>query len=497
MRALIDTRRPGARIHRHVYGHFSEHLGRCIYGGYWVGADSPIPNVRGIRADIVEAMKAIRVPNIRWPGGCFADDYHWMDGVGPLAQRRPMVNVHWGGVLENNHFGTHEFMDLCDQIGCEAYICGNVGSGTVREMRDWVEYLTDDGQSPMAQMRRQNGRARAWNLRFFGIGNENWGCGGFMTAEQYAAEFRRYAAYVKNYAVMGKIDWWKAPPITRIAGGEDTTRPEWTETLMKSVPPMLLGGLSVHCYVKPGEETDGTSFSEKSWYQTARNTLATEERYRRHISIMDYYDPERKVLLAVDEWGIWVDNEPDTVGAFLYQQNTMRSALCAALMLHIFHKHADRIRLANLAQTINVLQAIILTDGPRMLKTPTYHVFDLFQRHQDADSIPLAWLDAPPAIEMGLPHVDVSASMAGDGTVTVTLVNLSAADSADVSLEFAGRQAVAASGRVMDGEVTAHNTFDQPDNVTTRALESVTVEERQVVVTLPPCGIASIEVTLA
>jgi alpha-N-arabinofuranosidase len=294
---------------------------------------------------------------------------------------------------------------------------------------------------------------------------------------------------------MGKIDWWKAPPITRIAGGENTTKPEWTETLMKSVPPMLMEGLSVHCYVNPGKESSGTDFSDRSWYQTAHNTLATEERYRQHISIMDYYDPERRILLAVDEWGIWVDNEPDSVPGFLYQQNTMRSALCAALMLHIFHKHADRIRLANLAQTINVLQAIILTDGERMLKTPTYHVFDLFQRHQDADSIPLTWLEAPPAIEMGLPHVDLSASLAADGTVTVTAVNLSATDSADLSLEFVGRQALAASGRVMDGEATAHNTFDKPDNVTTRALESVIVKEGVVAATLPPCGIASIEVT--
>lgn len=497
MKAIIDIRRKGPKIDRHIYGHFSEHLGRCIYGGYWVGEDSNIPNVRGIRTDIVEAMKAIRVPNIRWPGGCFADDYHWMDGIGPKQQRVPQVNVHWGGVLENNHFGTHEFMDLCGQVGCEPYICGNVGSGTVREMRDWVEYLTDDGQSPMAQLRRKNGREKAWGLRFFGIGNENWGCGGFMTAEQYAGEFRRYAAYVKNYAVMGKIDWWKAPPVMRIAGGENAERVEWTETLMKSVPHMLMGGLSVHCYVKPGDEMNGTQFSEKSWYVTAANTLAKEELFKRNISVMDYYDPDKKVMMAVDEWGIWVDNEPGTVPGFLYQQNTMRSALCAALMLHIFHKHADRIRLANLAQTINVLQAIMLTEGAKMVKTPTYHVFDLYQGHQDADFVPVTWSDAPETVAEGLPCVDVSASVGADGKVTVTLVNISTDACADVRLDFAGKLPVRAAGRVLEGKATAHNTFDNPDAVTVHTLPGVTVANGEVLATLPPCGIASVEVELA
>jgi alpha-N-arabinofuranosidase len=317
-----------------------------------------------------------------------------------------------------------------------------------------------------------------------------------MTAEQYAAEYRRYAAFVKNYSVMGKIDWWKAPPITRIAGGENATRPEWTETLMKTVPHMLLGGVSVHCYVKPGEQSSGTDFSDESWYQTARNTLAAEALFEKHINIMDYYDPDRNVILAVDEWGIWVDNEPDSIPAFLFQQNTMRSALCAALMLHIFHKHAERIRLANLAQTINVLQAIMLTDDEKMLKTPTYHVFDLFQRHQDARWLPLTWADEPSTIEPGLPRLDVSASIAGDAKVTTTMINLSASESAELSLEFVGRSVASVSGRVMDGDVTAHNTFEHPDSVSIREMPVLATANGEVAAKLPPCGIASIEVTL-
>ncbi len=496
MRAAIDTGKKGPRIDRHVYGHFSEHLGRCIYnGGYWVGEDSPIPNVRGIRADIVEAMKAIKVPNIRWPGGCFADDYHWMDGIGPKAERTPIVNVHWGGLLENNHFGTHEFMDLCEQIGCEPYICGNVGSGTVREMRDWVEYLTDDGQSPMAQLRRRNGRDKAWEISMFGVGNENWGCGGFMTASQYAQEFRRYATYVRNYKVMGKINWWQAPDILRIAGGANAENFEWTETLMQSVPAQLMRGLSVHCYVKPGEESNGVHFSDESWYQTAANTYAKEALFKRNIEIMDRYDPEKRVAMAVDEWGIWVDNEPETAPGFLYQQNTMRSALCAALMLHIFHKYADRIRIANLAQTINVLQAIILTEGGEMIKTPTYHVFDLFKGHQGANFVPVTWESRPEVIQKNLPLVDLSSSIKED-TLTVSLVNLSSEREAGVDLDLLMAKPVSASGRLLWGKPTDHNTFADSDHVHTANLEGVALKDGMLRVSLPPCAIASIEIKL-
>ncbi|HSK68223.1 MAG TPA: alpha-L-arabinofuranosidase C-terminal domain-containing protein [Candidatus Limnocylindria bacterium] len=492
MRAAVDVRKKGPRIDRHVYGHFSEHLGRCIYGGYWAGEDSPIPNVRGIRTDIVEAMRAIRVPNIRWPGGCFADEYHWMDGIGPKERRVPMVNVHWGGVVEDNHFGTHEFMDLCEQVGCEPYICGNVGSGTVREMRDWVEYLTDDRASPMAQLRRQNGRDKPWTIKMFGVGTENWGCGGFMSATQYAQEYRRYATYVRDYPNMGKANWWQMPGIMKIAGGENAENFAWTETLMRDIPLRLLGGLSLHCYVKPGAESAGVGFSDESWYQTAANTLAKEPLFRRNLDIMDRYDPEKRVAMAVDEWGIWVDNEPGTPPGFLYQQNTMRSALCAVLMLHMFHRHADRIRIANLAQTVNVLQAILLTEGEKMVKTPTYHVFDLLQGHQDADFVPAAWEGAPREARAGIPRADLSASMKGD-TLTVSLVNLSAEKEADVAIELLGARPLSARGRVMRGRPADHNTFAQPDRVAVVPLDAA-LRDGAVSVTLPPCAIASVEI---
>ena len=497
MKAIIKKQNAGSKINKHVYGHFSEHLGRCIYnGGYWVGEDSHIPNIRGIRKDIVDAMKAINVPNIRWPGGCFADDYHWMDGIGSKSERIPIINVHWGGQSENNHFGTHEFMDLCEQIGCEAFICGNVGSGTVREMRDWVEYLTCDGESPMAQLRRKNGRDKAWEITMFGIGNENWGCGGFLTAEQYAHEFRKYATYVRNYKDMGKYNWWQNPyQILRIAGGHNAERIDWAETLMSSIPLSLMGGLSVHCYVSPGEEMSGTEFSYDSWYQTAYNTYQKEVQFKLNLDIMDKYDPDKKAVMAVDEWGIWVNNEPGTETGFLYQQNTMRSALCAVLMLHMFHKYADRIQIANLAQTINVLQAIILTDDDKLIKTPTYHVFDLLKEHQDGTFINSEWIAKPDKINKDLPHVDISSSIK-DGILTVSLVNLSLDNEADVELELHDLIPESVTGRYISGTPTAHNTFENPCNVETKSLSNIKLDNNTIHVKLPKCCIASVTVSL-
>ena len=495
MRAIIKTNKKGQKINKHVYGHFSEHLGRCIYnGGYWVGEDSQIPNIRGIRTDIIDAMKAIKVPNIRWPGGCFADEYHWMDGIGPKSERTPIINVHWGGEAETNHFGTHEFMDLCELIGCEAFICGNVGSGTVREMRDWVEYLTCDGQSPMAKLRRKNGREKAWDITMFGVGNENWGCGGFMTAEQYAMEFRKYATYVRNYKEMGKHNWWQNPhQILKVAGGHNAEHYDWAETLMKNIPLQLLGGLSVHCYVKPGDEMNGTEFSDDSWYQTAVNTYYKEELFKKNIQIMDHYDPGKSVVMAVDEWGIWVDNEPGTKLGFLYQQNTMRSALCAVLMLHMFHKYADRIQIANLAQTINVLQSIILTEDEKMIKTPTYHVFDLLKEHQDGIYIAHTWDSEPSKIIKDLPHVDISVSVKGD-VITVSMINLSVESSAKLELELTDNKPVSTSGRLIRGLPTAHNTFNNPNNINTADLDEITVFNNIVSLSLPPCAIASVSI---
>ena len=352
----------------------------------YVGEDSPIPNVNGMRTDVVEALKEMKIPVLRWPGGCFADEYHWKDGVGPKENRKKIINTHWGGVVEDNSFGTHEFFELCRQLGCEAYVNGNVGSGTVQEMSEWVEYMTFDGVSPMVDWRKENGQENSWDVAFFGVGNENWGCGGNMTPEFYANEYRRYQTYVRDYKADKKI--------YKIACGPNVDDYEWTEGVMStcfrhSQPSQhgFMDGLSLHYYTHPeGWEIKGsaTDFDDKVWYKTLSKTLYMEELIRRHGAIMDKYDPKKEIGLIVDEWGTWFTVEPGTNPGFLYQQNTMRDALVAGINLNIFNKHSDRVRMANIAQIVNVLQSVILTEGEKMIKTPTYHVFNMYKYHQDA-----------------------------------------------------------------------------------------------------------------
>ena len=371
-RVIVNADQSIGTISRHIYGHFAEHLGHCIYDGFWVGEDSSIPNVRGIRTDIVEALKRIRIPNLRWPGGCFADEYHWEDGVGPRSERPTMINTHWGGVVESNAFGTHEFMDLCEQLETEPYVCGNVGSGTVREMSNWVEYLTSPSASTIANRRRENGRDEPWKVKYWGVGNENWGCGGQMRAEYYADLFRQYAVYCREYG---------ENKLFRIAGGAPGDNYEWTRVLMREAGAMM-DGLSLHYYVETrfqehSQKNYATEFDETGWFSFLEGALRMDTLITGHSAVMDQYDPQKRVALVVDEWGAWYEVEKGTNPGFLYQQNTMRDALIASITLDIFNAHSDRVRIANLAQTINVLQAPILTDGGTIILTPTYHVFDL------------------------------------------------------------------------------------------------------------------------
>ncbi len=444
-------------IDRNIYGHFSEHLGRCIYRGFWVGEDSPIPNVRGIRRDVVEALRRIRIPVLRWPGGCFADAYHWKDGVGPKADRPSMINTHWGGVTENNHFGTHEFLDLCAQLGCEPYICGNVGSGTVQEMAEWIEYITFDGRSPMADWRRANGRDLPWKLRFFGIGNENWGCGGSMRPEFYADVYKRFQTYVRNLS---------GNRIFKIACGSYGENYIWTEVLMREAGDRM-HGLSYHYYTVPGgwqNKNSATDFSEADWFETLILAGRIEEYIAKHAAVMDRFDPEKKVGMIVDEWGTWYEVEPGTNASFLFQQNTLRDALVAGLTLNIFNRHGDRVRMANLAQTVNVLQALILTEGEKMLLTPTYHVFDMYQVHQDAIALPAELECAAYRLgEQEIPGLSVSASRDGDGTIHISLCNLNPRREAPVEILLAGAAPKSVSGRLLTAEaMSAHNTFSDP-----------------------------------
>jgi len=477
-----------SKINREIYGHFSEHLGRCIYEGLYVGEHSPIPNVNGLRVDVVEAVRNIRIPVLRWPGGCFADEYHWEDGIGPKEKRKKMINTHWGGVIEDNSFGTHEFMELCRQLGCEPYINGNLGSGTVQEMQNWVEYITFEGISPMADLRRRNGREEAWHLKYFAIGNENWGCGGNMRAEFYADQYRRYATYVRNYG---------SNRIYKVACGPNSGDYNWTETLMK-IAGKYMDGLSLHHYTVPGDwehKGSATQFTERDFYITMKKSLYMDELVREHSRIMDQYDPERRVGLVVDEWGTWYDVEPGTNPGFLYQQNTMRDALVAAIHLNIFNQHSGRVVMANLAQTANVLQSVVLTEGPRMVLTPTYHVFDLYKEHQDAFLVESTLRTAVVGIDEAIvPHVHQSVSMDEKGRIHITLCNLSADSGVNLSVEVDDRRITRAEGRVLTGAIQDHNTFDEPDRVKPVAFKDFKFNGKGLDLVLPPTSVLALTV---
>ena len=460
-------------ISKNIYGHFAEHLGRCIYEGCWVGENSDIPHTRGIRDDVIAALKALRPPVLRWPGGCFADEYHWRDGVGPRETRPHMINTHWGGVTENNHFGTHEFFDLCEMIGAAPYVCGNVGSGSVREMREWVEYITFGGRSPMADLRRENGRDEPWTLPYFGVGNESWGCGGNMRAEYYADEYRRYATYIRK---LGETRVFK------IACGPNSADYHWTEVLMKEAG-RHMDGLSLHYYTVPGtwqNKGSATDFDEADWFQTLKSCLKMDELIRRHGAIMERYDPDKRVALIVDEWGTWFDVEQDTNPGFLFQQNTLRDALVAGISLNVFNAYADRVRMANIAQTINVLQAMILTDGPHLVRTPTYHVFEMFQVHQDATLLPVRLQTADYEHDgQTLPALSVSASKdQASGRVHLSLCNADPNRAVELACELRGATFTAVSGRVLTADVmNAHNTFDAPEAVQPRPFNGARLQD--------------------
>jgi alpha-L-arabinofuranosidase len=486
---VLKAGQPGPVINPNIYGQFAEHLGHCIYGGIWVGENSPIPNTRGIRNDVVAALRELHIPNVRWPGGCFADEYHWRDGIGPREQRPRMINTTWGGVVEDNSFGTHEFMDFCEQIDTRPYVCGNVGSGSVREMMEWVEYMTSGADSPLANLRRKNGRDQPWKVSLMAIGNESWGCGGNMRPEYYADEFRRYSTFVKNYP---------GNDIYRVAGGSSGDDMNWTSVLM-AMAGKQMNGLSLHYYTLPTRDWkkkgSATEFDEAAWFATLRDTLRMEELVTKHSAIMDKYDPEKRVGLVVDEWGDWYDVEPGTNPGFLFQQNTLRDAIVAGLNLHIFQKHADRVFGANIAQMVNVLQAMILTDGAKMTVTPTYWVFEMYKVHQGATSLPVE-LNTPDYVlgENKIPAVSAAASRDAAGKVHLSLVNADPNRPITVTCQWEGLVAKAVTGRVLTaGAMNARNTFDAPNAVQPVPFTGASLANNTLTVALPAKSVVVLE----
>ncbi|MBN1363881.1 MAG: alpha-N-arabinofuranosidase [Syntrophaceae bacterium] len=476
------------RIAPEIYGHFAEHLGRCIYDGFWVGKDSYIPNIRGIRNDVVEALKKIQVPVLRWPGGCFADEYHWRDGIGWPAKRLKTLNNNWGGV-ETNQFGTHEFMDLCEQLGCQPYVAGNLGSGTVEEIRSWIEYMTSDSDSSMASLRRRNGRDKPWKVPYFGIGNENWGCGGNMTAEYYADLYRNFQTYVRNYSGNKIIKVACGP------GGGDTS---WTDVVMKKAS-RYMDAIDLHYYV--WDSTDWSNkgsavkFGEKEWFSLMKNTLQIDNVIAKNLEIMDKYDPEKRVALFVCEWGTWWAHESGE--SALYQQNTLRDAVSAGIFLNIFNSHCDRVKMANIAQINNVLQAMILTRGKDMIVTPTYHVFEMFKVHQGATLLP-ADISCPSYKydKEEIPSLIASASKNDSGVVHISLCNLDPNNDVILDCKLEGLKLNKVTGRVLtDKNMNAHNTFEKPDSVKPTILKDITIKDNIINVMIPSKSVVVLAVS--
>ena len=488
----IRADRPGAKIDRNIYGQFAEHLGRGIYEGVWVGEDSAIPNTRGYRNDVVAALKKLHVPVVRWPGGCFADQYHWREGIGPRAQRPVKINTTWGGVEETNAFGTHEFMDFAELIGADAYVAGNVGSGTPQEMAEWVEYMTSSTNSTLAQLRRKNGRDKPWRLPYFGVGNETWGCGGNMRPEYFTDQYRQFSTYI-----LAPRD---NTPV-KIASGANVDDYRWTEVMMSQAVKHM-DAYSLHYYTFPGKWEDkgpSTGFGADQWASTLKHALYIDELITKHSAIMDKYDPQKRVGLYVDEWGTWYAPEPGRNPGFLYQQNTLRDALVAALSLDVFHRHAERVRMTAIAQMVNVLQAMILTDKEKMILTPTYHVFEMYTPFQGATYLPAEAQSGnkSPEYREGswvLPAVDVSAARGTDGLVHIALVNLDPGKPATVTAKLSGVKAREVSGRVLTGPATdTRNTFEKPATIQPTAFKA-SLKSGDVVMQLPPKSVVVVTV---
>jgi len=471
-------------ISKHIYGHFAEHLGRCIYEGFYVGEESAIPNTDGVRNDIITALKELQIPNLRWPGGCFADTYHWKDGIGPKEQRPTIVNTWWGGVTEDNSFGTHNFLNLCEVLETEPYLSGNVGSGTVQELADWVQYTNFKGTSPMSDLRRANGKEEPWTVKYWGVGNEAWGCGGNMRPEYYVDVYRKYATFMSNADVEGGI--------YKIASGASSSDYNWTEVLMKNIPQNMLQGVALHHYsvIDWGEKGPDQNFEEKHYFKTLQQSWMMEELIQKHTAIMDKYDTNKKVDLIVDEWGGWYDVVEGTNPGFLYQQNTMRDAMIAGMNLNIFNNHADRVKMANLAQTVNVLQAVILTKEEKIILTPTYHVMNMFKVHQDAQLIPTTFTSPDYKYEgESIPAITISASK-GEAGIHFSFVNIDMHKAHTIKMDLNSLGIKGMSGTVLKSKnVQDYNSFENPNAVTPTKFSKLKLKKGVLEIEVPPFSV--------
>lgn len=480
------------QISKNIYGHFAEHLGRCIYGGLYVGENNTdIPNTNGVRNDVIKALKDLQIPNLRWPGGCFADTYHWKDAVGPKMERKPIENVSWGNVREDNSFGTNEFLNMCELLGAEPYLAINMNSGTVQEAVEWVQYTNHaNGTSYLTDIREKSGRDKPWNVKFWGIGNESWDCGGNMTVDHYINLYKQYATAMTSYSNTEKL--------FRIAVGPGTPDYAWTEAIMRDIPSRRIEGISIHHYsvIDWSKKGSSSQFTDEEYFKTMKQAWRMEDLISRNCEVMDKYDPQKKVALIVDEWGGWYETDPAGNGQ-LYQQNTIRDAMIAGLTLNIFNNHADRVRMANLAQIVNVLQSVILTQKEKIILTPTYHVMEMYKVHQDATLVPVEIISNDFVLGNDrIKAVSVSASKDKSGKVHISLTNIDNKNSQEVEISLTGFKAKRVNGRILtSSKVQDHNTFENPENVVPKSINNATLTGGNLKVSMPANSVVVLELT--
>ncbi len=469
-RVEIRTAEEIGRIRPELHGQFAEHLGSCIYGGLWLGKD--------YRRQAVDYLRALEIPVLRWPGGCFADDYHWRDGIGPAAKRPKSVNLHWGKYVEDNSFGTHEFIRLCRLIRTEPYLAGNVGTGTPQELRDWMEYCNHPAGSSLSDERAANGSPEPFGVRYWGVGNENWGCGGQMTPEEYAAHYRRFSTFLRGFG--------DARPFL-IACGPSRNDLDWSRRFLDAMGRRLgqIQGFAMHFYSRGRDYA--TQFTVDAMQEQLSSFAGLEKAILDQRALLDKYDPKRNVGLMVDEWGVWDRMVPEEEKRYgrLWQQITMRSAVAAALGLNVFHRQADKLIMGNLAQMVNVLHALLLTEGDRTVRTSTYYVWELMKPHRGKTAVRVENPDTAP---LGL---SVSASRQ-EKELVLTFVNPKHDAAVTVNCTLAGSTAAGGSARILHHQdLNACNTFDQPDRIVPRP-HPVSATGSAIRLELPPLSVATV-----
>ncbi len=452
-RVLIRTDAEIGTVKPEFHGHFAEHLGSCVYGGLWVGKNSHISNINGYRKQAVEYLREVGIPVLRWPGGCFADDYHWREGIGPAAQRQKRVNIHWGGYLEDNSFGTHEFIGLCRLLGAEPYLAGNVGSGSPKELRDWIEYCNYPSGSTISDERAANGSPEPFHVRYWGVGNENWGCGGNMKPEEYAHLFRDFSVYIKEFGGTAPF---------RVACGPSGDDVQWSRGVLDGLRGDLPDGFSMHYY--SGGPDFATKYTNDHMNEQLSSYAKVEASLVHQRAVLDGYEKGSKVGLLLDEWGVWdgIPEDDERKYGKLWQQSTMRSAVAAGLGLNVFNRQADKLYMCNIAQIVNVLQSMLLTDGPegeRCVRTTTYHTFSLFKAHRSKTAVKVETADSSPL------GISVSASKS-EKELVITCVNPRSDSDAHVECTIHGSSLKQGTAQILhDSDLNSCNSFEQPNRV--------------------------------